>query len=44
MLETERVRCPCCDSIFEINISRIQILRGKVILDKVNTEKPPKER
>ena len=29
-----RLRCPCCDSIFEIEIVKIEIERTKVILNK----------
>ncbi|MBI4155429.1 hypothetical protein HY498_05090 [Candidatus Woesearchaeota archaeon] len=33
----QRIRCPCCDSIFEIEVTRIDYTQGKIILDKINS-------
>jgi len=38
MIAKERIRCPCCDSIFEIEITEIIHLIGKIILNKLSYE------
>ena len=38
MKGNQRVRCPCCDSIFEIELHNINFNRGKIILNKLNSK------
>jgi len=38
-MDNLRVRCPCCDSIFSVEVSNVTIIGREIILDKVHKEK-----